>query len=260
MAADTKTIGQSSRVKNERSKYLGLIKWRRDRLAESIDRAGGEAAPYNLVTGTLLHRMFLERMSFFVIAGLLISLLAVQKYENADMRKMLEKPMTILVPSHIPDIIRIRANSVDNEAVFSFSRDIVTQLGNTNWETGRAQYESLTKYMHPTLRTRFKRDLREAAELWESRHIDQIFAFKMPTKFDRKNETIDGTEYSVFTIEFWGTTRKYVEGRPTDPFSERVILKFTTGRVSENNWWTFELLDIRRETRAEIEDNKIISR
>jgi hypothetical protein len=118
--------------------------------------------------------------------------------------------------------------------------------------------------------------MRDHIKLWQSRHIDQKFTFKKPAKFDRRSERIagassasgaareltsaEGEEMVVFTVEIWGTVRKYVEGRPTDPYGEKMTLKFTTNSISQDRWWLFELVDIKRESVQEIQDQKLITK
>lgn len=256
-------------------KFLGLIKWKRFQDTERR-LEGANLLPHDSVVSTLLHRMFIERVSFGVIGALCLAAIVVQKFENADLRKLLEKPYAFMVPSHIPDVIKIRANTIPDESVFTFAQEIATQLGNTSWEDVDERYNDLKKYMHPLLKEKFNRDMRDHIKLWQSRHIDQKFTFKKPGKFDRKSERIAGTSSAsgavgeltsaegedmvVFTVEIWGTVRKYVEGRPTDPYGEKMTLKFTTNSISQDRWWLFELVDIKRESAQEIQDQKLITK
>ncbi len=256
-------------------KFLGLVRWKRNRDAERRLESA-KLLPHDSVVGTLLHRMFVERLSFGLVIGLCLTGIIVQKFENADLRKLLEKPYAFMVPSHIPDVIKIRANTIPDESVFTFAQEIATQLGNTNWEDVDQRYSDLKKYMHPALKEKFNRDMRDHIKLWQSRHIDQKFTFRKPEKFDRKSERVGGTtgsptvagdlakaegeEMVVFTVEIWGTVRKYVEGRPTDPYGEKMTLKFTTNSISQDRWWLFELVDIKRESAQEIQDQKLITK
>lgn len=257
------------------NKFLNLVRWKRDsEVVERIEKV--RLLPHDSAIASLLHRMFVERIAFGMVLALCLGLIAVQKFENADLRALLDKPYAFMIPSHIPDVIKVRANTIPNESVFTFAQEMASQLGNTNYEDAEDRYGDLKKYMHPSLKEKFSREMREHLKLWQTRKIDQKYTFKKPTKFDRKKERIgtppstqgnstgtdlsnaEGEEMVVFTVEIWGTVRKYIEGRPTDPYEERMTLKFTTNAISQDRWWLFELVDIKRESVREIHDQKLI--
>jgi hypothetical protein len=274
----------SQAASEAKEKFLGLVQRKHDN--ETIEKLKNvNLHPHDSVIASLLHRMFVERASFALVVAICLGMITVQKCENADLRQLLQKPYAFMIPSHIPDVIKVRANTIPDESVFTFAQEMASQLGNTNWEDAEDRYNDLKKYMHPVLREKFSREMRDHLKLWQTRKIDQKFTFKKPTKFDRKKErvsagssavnllpaeqmnqqsadltNVEGEESMVFTVEIWGTVRKYIEGRPTDPYSERMTLKFTTNSISQDRWWLFELVDIKRESAQEIHDNKLISK
>jgi hypothetical protein len=270
---------------NDKKKFMRVVKWKHlQDLASRIQ--GTELNPHDSAIAWLLRQLHLERIAFSFALVVCIVFLVLAKVENADLRTLLEKPYAYIVPSHILDVIKLRANTVPDEAVFSFAEDIATRLGNTNWEDVEDQYNRLQKYMHPTLKARFAREMRDHIKLWQGRHIDQKFTFQRPAKYDRKKEQLDtvheapkaagsgaaspsnastdlektqSEEAIVFTVEIWGTVKKYVDGRATDPYREKITLKFTTNNISADRWWLFELTDIQRESSQEIEDAKLVN-
>lgn len=235
--------------------------WRsllRAKLAGETDALTNSKAPAHVVImASLLHRMFIERMAFVLITAILLCVTGYAFYTNHKLAAQLENPDVILVPSNVTDILRIRANTVPDRVVYDFAESIVSDLANTNYEDVDERYQDLTRYMHPELKTRFQREAREHIELWQLRKIDQIFSYEKPANYSRTQEVIHGTKKPVYTVEIWGSVRKYVEGRATQPYRERITLKFTTSAVTSDKPWVFELVDIKRETTQDIEDARL---
>ena len=213
--------------------------------------------PHAMVVTSLLHRLYCERLAFLAIIFVMGATSIWQAVQNADLRDSLQHPDSYIVPSNITDIMRIRANTISDELVYAFSETIVQDLTNVNYDDAETRYRELARYMHPTLKARFTREMREHIDLWRLRKIDQIFSFEKAKAFSRKSEEIHGSTKTVYTVEVWGTMRKYVEGRATEPYRERVTLKFTTGQVTTDRPWVFELLDIKRQTQQQIDDERL---
>ena len=211
----------------------------------------------HMCIATLLHRSYVERMAFALLAAILLGGASYLAWQNSRLQKELENPDAFFVPTHITDILRLRANTISDSLVYEFAESFVRDLTNLNYEDASYRLKDLGRYMHPSLKVDFMRSMEPHLSLWRSKKIDQIFSFEKISSFDRRSETFDGKERVIFTVPVWGQVRKYVEGRELPPYRELVTLKLTTANVTSDRSWVFEVLEIKRQTSQEIEDEKL---
>ena len=219
--------------------------------------AKAQVPPHSMVVITLLHRLCVERIAFVAVFFCLLAIAVWQGCQNHALHKQLEHPDSYIVPSNITDIMRIRANSIADRLVYDFAETIVHDLANTNYEDVDTRYLELHRWMHPQLKARFAREMRSHLKLWKMRKIDQVFAFDKAEKFSRRNEKIYGNTRPVYRVAIWGIVRKYIEGRAVAPYRERITIVFTTAAVTSDKAWVFQLLDIKRESQQQIDDQRL---
>lgn len=234
--------------------------------SKELEQAMQGAAPHTVVVATLKHRLFLERCFFaFIVLGI-FSFLMVEIFQNRSLMKKLYLKESYLVPSNISNIMRVRANSLSDDQIFEFAEDYINNFTNLNYDDVDIRIRYLTRYMHPTLKARFKAEMSTRIPFWKANKIDQSFTFGHVESVKRVNETfsfknekgekVEKTQ-TFFKVSIWGTLRKYVDGSLTDPYKERIFMKFTTTPIKQDTSWVFEVWEIERKTFEEIEQEKI---
>lgn len=210
--------------------------------------------PYNQYVAALQGRIKLQRITHRIIFGLLVFFAGIQQYDKYILSQKLEHREVFFTPTHIPNILKLRANTLSDSLVFEFADWFVTQLGNINFSMIEEKFKTLSKYMSPNLRSKFNREMRSKIELWKVRRVDQEITHEPITKFERRTEGRD----TYFTVSVWVTNRKYVDGRSQPEEKELVTLVFRTSPIDSEKSWLFEVTDIIRKTPQELEDEKLI--
>lgn len=246
----------SGQKKSEKRKLsFALGKARRSKEAEKLTKTA--VKPHGMVIASLLHRNFVERIAFMSVILCTMLFAGYQAIQNSDLRSKLGKKPIYLVPSTISGLTRLDPTMIDKSTVYHFAEEIVHKLGNVTYEDADVRYKELTKHMHPELKSRFMREMRPIIKYWKDMKVDQHFSFEVPTEFTRKVEMHEGSKKSVFRVEVWGRTKKYIEGRSTTPYRERISLAFTTKQFSADDPWAFRLIDMKRATEQQIHDERI---
>ena len=233
-----------------------------------VSEVPGEGLPpYPQFVASLQQRIKVQRIAMGSIIGLLIGALVYMHFEKEKALAQAAKKEFFLVPSTLPNVLRTRANILDDSQVYEFAEWFTNELANVNYDNAEARYKTLEKYMTPVLRSSFRRQSKPKLELWEARQIDQEYIFDNIDKFERKTKEItvldeDGKpkkiERTVYVTSVWGTVRKYIEGRESKPYKERIKLEFITGPITGDKTWLFEVTDIARDTREELEKDKLL--
>lgn len=211
---------------------------------------------HQLLVATLLYRSQLERLAFAGVLLILAGFAGFLGLQNRHLQHELDHPDAYFVPTHITDILKIRANAVSDTLVFEFAESFVRDLTNLNYQDAPSRLKDLARYMHPSLRADFQRSIRPHIKLWQTKKIDQIFSFEKISGFERKSESFQGKDRVIFTVPIWGEVRKYVDGRPVPSYRELITLKLATSHVTSDRSWVFEVLSLERQTAQEIEDQK----
>jgi hypothetical protein len=185
---------------------------------------------------------------------LLLLVIARVEYEKHLLNKKLDGREVFFVPTHIPNILKLRANTLSDSLVFEFTDWFITQLGNINFDMVEEKFATLTKYMSPDLRTHFLREMRPKADLWKMRRVDQTISHEKVKRFDRKTNGRN----TDFVVSTWATIRKYVDGREQPPEREHITVVFRTSPVDSEKSWLFEVVDLVRKNPQEIEDEKLL--
>jgi hypothetical protein len=202
---------------------------------------------FNLYVSSLRARINTLHLLYGVLSASLGIICLYSFYVNSTLREELKNPVAFLVPGHIPDVIKVRANSVPDSVVFDFFDFIAAQIGNISSEQIEIQYAALERYLSPEFKARFRAAAKNAIPLWKDRRIDQLISFKPPERFDRVTE--NGA--SLFTLTTWITVQRYMDGKALKPYRERLEISFRTSAVDESKAWIFEITNIKRETEDE---------
>lgn len=247
---------QEDNKKTEKKKLsMAALKARKVREAEKLSGKG--VKPHGMVVATLLHRLFIERIAFTFGLCCVLFLAGWQMSQNISLSEQLEKRSIYLVPSVLTKLHRLDPTKIDSSTVYDYAEHIIQKLGNVNYEDADVRYHELAQHMHPELKARFKREMRPIVKYWKQMKVDQHFNFEKPTDFTRKLELHEGSKKSVFHVEVWGRTKKYIEGRITAPYREKISLAFVTKHFSADDTWAFRLIDIKRQTEQQIQDERI---
>ncbi len=209
--------------------------------------------PYNQYVASLKYRIRLFKISLAAVITLSLILLGIQIFEKSALLERLEQKDVYLVPGLIPNILRIRANTLSDSLVYEFADWFIDNLTNINFEEATVKINTLSGYMTPELKTRFLAEMKPKVELWTGRRVDQRFAFDPIKQFERTTEG----RTTRFTVETWGTVRKSMEGRDLPAYREKITLVFQTRPVSSEKTWIFEVASIERKTSQEIQDETI---
>lgn len=224
-----------------------------------------ELPAFPQLVATLQYRERIQRYGFSVVIVLLLLMTA---FLIIDRNKAIERANSkefFVIPATLPNVLKVRANILSDEQVYEFAEWFTGELTNVNYEDAPARYKTLQKYMHPSLKADFKRRMKSKIELWQARQIDQSYVFGNIDKFERSTKNLKSidesgkeliTQRTVFKTSVWGTVRKYVEGRPVTPYREKIALEFTTGPITGDKTWLFEVTDISRITWAQLEKEK----
>ena len=213
--------------------------------------------PSLIVTSFLLKRLRSQRIFFITISGILAGIICYQSFENAGLIEQIKNKSFFLVPTNIAEITRVRPNSLDDERIYEFAEWFIDEYGNITYDHSEAKLKTLTKYMHPSMRARFMREFRSKMDLYQARKIDEVFTFEKVESYDRKSEKIAHMNRTVYVVSVWGKVRKYVEGRVTVPYSELITVKFQTSHITGEKSWLFEVVDITRKTKKQLDDERI---
>jgi len=227
------------------------------------------ASAYTVVTATLKYRLSIERKISAFVLLMVLSFLFIEISQNQSLIEKLNSKEAYLVPSNISNIMRVRANALSDDQIFEFAEDYIGNFTNLNYDDVEIRMRYLTRYMHPTLRSRFKTEMLTRIPFWKSNRIDQLFSFDNIKSLKRENERTSYEDESgkiiekirtFYKLEIWGTVKKYVDGRLTSTYREKIFMKFTTTSIKQDTSWMFEVWDIKRQTTKELEREKIVKK
>lgn len=245
---------ESKQSENKKLSLAVLKKWRANEAKKLTENS---VQPHGMIVASLLHRLFVERMAFALVLSVFTIFTGWQMLQNSRIREKLDKKSIFLIPSTVSDLTELDPTKLDNSTVYNYAEQIVHKLGNVSFEDADVRYKELTTHMHPELKARFTREMRPIIKYWKQMKVDQHFNFESPTKFTRKLEMHEGSKKSVFRVDVWGRTKKYIDGRATEPYRERISLAFVTKMFSADDRWAFRLIDLSRKTQQQIDDERI---
>ena len=210
---------------------------------------------FNSLVALLHYRIRVTHIFYLVVLSIFLLWNLYSTYINSDLRDHIKRPTeAFIVPSFIPNVMRVRANSINDSQVFEYATYMAGCLGSFNYENVESQFEGCSKYMGTKLKAEFRAKNRVRIPLWKERKVDQYFVFDIPKKFIRKTTSKNGT---IFVIEIWGKVKKYMEGRELNPYMERITLKIKTTKWMAGRPFLFETFDLGRITKEEVEDEKM---
>jgi hypothetical protein len=246
----------NKQIDNLRERVGGLLKrLKTERLDVHEQKSIESLPPYNQYVAYLRSRLKFQRISYIMFCLFLVAVIGRVEYDKYLLNQKLERREVFFVPTHIPNILKLRANTLSDSLVFEFSDWFITQLGNINFDMVEEKFGTLTKYMSPELRTRFLREMRPKADLWKMRRVDQTIFHEKVKRFERKTNG----RSTDFVVSTWTNIRKYVDGREQPPEREHITITFRTSPVDSEKSWLFEVVDLVRKTPQEIEDEKILN-
>lgn len=223
------------------------------KLSEEELKATKELPPYNQYVEILRNKIMWLRVLLFLACLIGSGLVTHQALEKRALFDQLTKKEFLLVPGTIPNVIRVRANTVSDALIFEFADWFVDNLGNINYDEAPYKVKTLAAYMSPRLKSRFVTEMRSKTDLWRDRQVDQRFSFQPVKTYERK--TTDGM--TSFTVQVWGTVRKSIEGRELPSYRERITVEFQTKAPTSEKIWFFEVTRIERKTAQEVDDEKV---
>ncbi len=206
--------------------------------------------PFNLFVTSLRQKIVMLHVLYGLLVSTLVVFLVFIGLKNGTLETKLESPVAYMIPGHIPDVIKVRANSVPDSVVFDFFDFLAAQVGNISSENMEVQYAAVERYLAPEFKARFRAINKTTIPLWKERRIDQFITYKPPEKFERK-ATDSGTEFSMST---WINVQRYMDGKALKPYRERLEISFRTSAIDETKAWIFEVTNIKRETEEEFEN------
>ena len=247
-------------MKNKRNDERKKIKESLSRVRvdlKDVSEGKLDLPPAIITTAFLLKRIRDQRIYFSAITAILIGFICYQAVDNGGLKEQLKNKDYFLVPTNIAEITRVRPNSLDDERIYEFAEWFIDEYGNITYDQSEAKLKTLTKYMHPAMRSRFMREFRTKMELYQARKIDEVFTFEKVDSYERKSEKIDRMSKTVYIVSVWGIVRKYVEGRVTAPYRELITVKFQTTHITGEKSWLFEVVDVTRKTKKQLEDERL---
>lgn len=212
-----------------------------------------EAQPFNLYVASLKARIHAQHLIYGIFLVIAVGFSVYLSIVVSKLQAQLDNPSAYLIPGHIPDVIKVRANAVPDSVVFDFFDYIAAQVGNLSSESIDTQYGAVERYLSPEFKARFRAANKSVVSLWKERRIDQFISYKPPQTFDRKNQ--DGR--TQFTLGTWITVQRYMDGKALKPYKERLEISFQTIPIDETKAWIFEVTNIKRETAEESESRKL---
>lgn len=241
------------------------LKKREGKLNQSLEGA----TPHTVLIATLKHRVYIERTLFVSAIVILSTFHGISLSETSKMAELIENKKIYLIPSYVDGPMTPRPNTLTDEQVFSFAEEYINNYTNINYDDIDVRKVYLERYMQPSLKARYKAEMVTRIPFWKKNRIDQVFSYGHIKDLKRTTEEItykdsDGNDAkrhkTYYEVSVWGTVRKYVDGAITDPYEERVTMKFTTTSKKITNSWIFEVVDIERKTQKEIEEEKLVKK